>query len=350
MKYRKLGNSGLYVSEISYGTMFLGGAQFNATDSPVTEDEGKICIEKAISSGITYIDTADIYGGFGPAEEIIGRVIKPYDRSELVLASKVCIAMDSHINHKGLSRKHIFDSINGTLTRLQTDYIDIYYCHRPDWSTPLEETVRTMNELIERGEILHWATSNWPPEALERAYGIAKSLGLSPPVADQTKFNLFTRYAADRGLSYTIDGHGLGIVAYKVLSDGAFTGYYSDKRLADFNEKDLKSLTAMKRQFGKEFGEEDLRKLKSYAELAKSLDMTPSQLAYAWTLKHKFVSSAIMSTRNPNRIEENLGALEITLNKDTMKTLDELYPHDPYFPTAYNSGLYYSYRDSLEKN
>ena len=270
----------MYVSEISYGTMFFGGAQYHATDNPVSAEDGKICLEKAIEVGINYIDTADIYGAYGPAEIIVGNSIKDYERSELVIATKACLPMSKHANHRGLSRKHLFDSITDSLERLQTNYVDLFYAHRPDYSTPLDETVRTMNDLIDRGKILHWGTSNWPSADLERAFGIAEKLGLEGPVVDQSKYNLYTRGAVEQGLPYTIDGWALGIVAYKVLSDGVLTGKYDEIGFDDLDEKQLQSLTGMKRR-GSPFDNDDLLKLKQFGQIAKNLDIKPSQLAYA---------------------------------------------------------------------
>ncbi|MHA2028193.1 MAG: aldo/keto reductase [Candidatus Kariarchaeaceae archaeon] len=351
MKFRKLGTSGMYVSEISYGTMFFGGAQFQATDNPISAEEGKICLEKAIEVGINYIDTADIYGAYGPAESIVGNTIGHYERSELVIATKVCIPMSKHANHRGLSRKHIFDSIDASLKRLQTYYVDLYYCHRPDYSTSLEETVMTMNDLIDRGKILHWGTSNWPSADLERAYGIAEKLGLEGPAVDQSKYNLYTRSAVEQGLTYTIDGWDLGIVAYKVLSDGVLAGIYNDIGFDDLNEKQLQSLTGMKRR-GVPFSNDDLLKLKQFGQIASELDIKSSQLAYAWTLSNLDVSSAIMSSRNPERIEENIVAVDVVLSSDIIDQLDELFPLDTYYDKAYNATPYYKAKQYLssEKN
>lgn len=351
MKFRKLGSSGMYVSEISYGTMFFGGAQFQATDSPVSAEDGKICLQKAIEVGINYIDTADIYGAYGPAETIIGNTIHEYDRSELVVASKLCMPMSRHANHRGLGRKHIYDSIGKTLERLQTSYIDLYYCHRPDYSTPLEETVRAMNDLIDRAQILHWGTSNWPSADLERAFGIADKLGLEGPVVDQSKYNLYTRAAVEQGLSYTTDGWDLGIVAYKVLSDGVLTGMYDNVDFANLSEKQSRQLTGMKRR-NTPFDENDLSRLKEFSQIAKELDIKPSQLAYAWTLTNNDVSSAIMSSRNPERIEENIIAVDVALASEIVDQIDELFPLDTYYDKAYNSTPYYRAKQYMgsEKN
>jgi aryl-alcohol dehydrogenase-like predicted oxidoreductase len=349
MKFRKLGNSGLYVSEISYGTMFFGGAQFQATDNPVSAEEGKVCLQKAVEVGINYIDTADIYGAYGPAETIIGNTIGDYERSELVIATKACIPMSQHANHRGLSRKHLFDSIRDSLDRLKTDYVDLYYCHRPDYSTPLEETVRTMNDLIDQGKILHWGTSNWPSADLERAYGIAEKLGLEGPVVDQSKYNLYTRAAVEQGLAYTIDGWDLGIVAYKVLSDGVLAGIYDGVSFGNLSEKQLLSLERMKRR-GTSFDKEDLEKLNQFNSIATELDIKASQLAYAWTLSNPDVSSAIMSSRRPERIEENIIALDVTLSSEIILRLEELFPLDVYYDNAYNSTPYYRAKNYMRSD
>ncbi|MFX0023221.1 MAG: aldo/keto reductase [Candidatus Hermodarchaeota archaeon] len=330
MKYRKLGNSGMYISEIGFGSLFYGGAQWNATDNPVSREEALICLKKAWEGGINHIDCADIYGGFGPAEKIIGEFIKDYDRTDFVFASKVFFPMSSSSNDRGLSKKHISEAIDKTLKRMNIEYLDLYYCHRYDYSTPLEETVRAMNDLIDEGKILYWGTSNWFASQLERAWGIAKNLDLRGPVCDQAKYNLVMRFSAEYELPYTAEYTGIGIVAYKVLADGLFTSKYEGKKLEELSDRQIKSILRY-------IGDEDLKpqdskfkKILKLSQIAQELDITLAQLAYAWVLSNPLVNSALMGTRHPERIDENLGALEISLTKQILVQIDEILDNRPF--------------------
>ncbi|MFX0090394.1 MAG: aldo/keto reductase [Candidatus Hodarchaeota archaeon] len=340
MKYRKLGHTGMYVSAISFGTMFYGGAQYQATDNPVSKEDAVLCLKKAIESDINYLDCADIYGAYGNAENIIGEVIKDYERTDLVISSKVWFPMSSKVNNRGLSKKHIQESIHKTLERLNTDYLDLYYCHRYDYSTPLEETIVAMNDLIDQGKILYWGTSNWPAAQLERAYGITSKLGLRPPACDQVRYNLFLRYGLEIELPYTIEYYGLGTVVYKVLADGLLAGKYDVEKIEDLDEKAIQNLS---HRIGGEFNASTLEKMHQLLEIAKDLDLTISQLAYAWVLKNPFVSTALMSTRKPERIEENLKIIDAPLDDESYNKINSILDNEPRPPVfyLYDSHAYY---------
>lgn len=317
MKFRKLGKSGMYVSIISFGTMAYGGAQYKFTENPVSRQDGLKCLEKAVDLGINYIDCADIYGAFGEAERIIGEFIQEYDRSNFIISSKVMFPMSKNANDRGLSKKHIHESINKTLKRLKTDYLDLYYCHRYDFATPLEETVNAMNDLIEQGKILHWATSNWRAVQLERTFGITTRLGLRAPVCDQTKYNMFQRYAVEIELPYTADYHGLGIVAYRVLAEKLLTGKYNALDLEDLSVEDKKNFSS--------YMEKDpliMEKIRKLAELAQELDISLPQLVYAWTMQIPLVDTVLMSTRNPDRVEENTQSIDIKLDSEIREKIE----------------------------
>ncbi|UCE14233.1 MAG: aldo/keto reductase, partial [Candidatus Heimdallarchaeota archaeon] len=188
MKYRNVGNTGLKISEISLGSwLTYGGSE--------DKESSRKCITKAINLGINFIDIADVYAG-GKAEKIVGEIIKEenYNRKDLVISSKVFWPMSNDINDRGLSRKHIMESIEGSLGRLELDSLDIYFCHRFDRYTPLEETVHAMSDLVDQGLIHYWGTSVWPAVQLERAYWIARELGCHPPVVEQPQYHMLNRY------------------------------------------------------------------------------------------------------------------------------------------------------------
>ncbi len=350
MKYRKLGNSGMHVSEISFGSMFFGGAQYKATDDPVSKEKALICLKKATDHGINYLDCADIYGAYGPAETILGEFLKDFQRSDFVLSSKVMFPMSTNANDRGLSKKHISESIDKSLDRMKTNYLDLYYCHRYDYSTPLEETVRAMNDLIDEGKILYWGTSNWTAAQLERAFGIARCLGLRGPVCDQPKYNLMLRSSADCELKYTVEHYKLGIVAYKILADGLFTSKYIGKILEDLSEQELQSITRYIVDNESKPSQIQFEKVHRLNLIASELEITLPQLAYAWCLSNPIVSTALMSTRSPDRIEENIQAVEISLNKEVLGKIDELLENKPYGDKAYMYESFAYYEMVIEKH
>ncbi len=330
MKYRKLGNSGMYVSEIGFGSIFFGGAQWNATENPVTREEALICLKKAREKGINHFDCADIYGGFGPAEKIIGEFIKDYDRADFVLASKVFFPMSTNSNDRGLSKKHISEAIEKTLGRMNLDYLDVYYCHRYDYSTPLEETIRAMNDLIDEGKILYWGTSNWFASQLERACGIAKNLGLKGPVCDQAKYSLVMRFSGEYELPYTAEYTGIGLVAYKVLADGLLTSRYKGKKIEELSEQEIKPIMRYICDENQKPQASKFKKILKLSQITQGLDITLAQLAYAWVLSNPLVSSALMGTRYPKRIDENLEALDVSLTKEILEQIDEILDNRPF--------------------
>ncbi|MFX1570852.1 MAG: aldo/keto reductase [Promethearchaeota archaeon] len=330
MKFRKLGNSGIYISELGLGSLFYGGAQWNATDNPVSKNEAILCLEKAWEGGINHFDCADIYGGFGPAEKIIGEFIMDYDRSAFVLTSKVFFAMSVNSNDRGLGKKHISEAIDKTLSRMNIDYLDIYYCHRYDYSTPLEETVRAMNDLIDEGKILYWGTSNWFAAQLERAYGIAKDLSMRGPVCDQAKYNLLMRFSGEYELPYTAEYTGIGLIAYKVLADGLFTSKYKGKKIEDLSEQEIKPILRYIGNENQKLEPSKFEKFLKVSEIAQEMDITLAQLAYAWVLSNPLVSSALIGTRHPERIDENLMALDVSLSRNILEKIDKILDNKPY--------------------
>lgn len=352
MKYRKLGSTGAYVSSLSYGTMFFGGAQWQATPNPVTREQGLAGLKKAFDLGINYMDSADLYGAYGNAEKIIGEFIKDYERSDFFISSKTFLPMSPKPNDSGLSRKHIFESINKSLNRLGTDHIDLYYAHRYDFSTPLEETVVAMNDLIKQGKINYWGTSNWESNQLERAYGIANRLGLQGPVVDQAKYSMLQRYSAEVELLYTMDYYKLGVVGYKTLCDQLLTSYYAAKTIKDISQDEIIGIA----RFASSGSTPDekativLDKMSQLNLLAKELGLEFSQLAIAWVLQNKYISSAIMSTRNLSRIEENVKAIDIKIDSDTNQKIESILANEPFPDLSYKYAGYWHNKNLVDKS
>lgn len=328
VKYRRLGNSGLRVSEISLGSMFYGGAQYLATDNPVSKEDAIKSIKRAMELDINHLDCADIYGAYGKAEKIFGEALEGVDREEISLTSKVMMPMSRNEFDRGLNRKHMMKSIDRTLENMRTDYLDLYYAHRYDNVTPMEELIKTMNMLIENGKIRYWGTSNWSPAELERTHAYCEKHGLEGPIVDQTKYNLFMRYPTEIALPYTLEEYGMGLVPYKILAEGVFAGLYGGKSFDNMDEKEKKAVSGQLARNNAVLSQEILDSLTKFDELAKSLDVTPAQLTYAWVLRLSTVSTALMSTRNPDRIDENLGALEINLSPETIAEINQLFRHE----------------------
>ncbi|MCY3414507.1 MAG: aldo/keto reductase [Candidatus Heimdallarchaeota archaeon] len=334
MKYRLLGKTGIRVSELSLGSMGWGGAQYQYTDQPVNKEDAVNTLKKALELDINYIDCADIYGAYGNAEKIIGETLKGYEREELFISSKVMMPMSRNEFDRGLNRKHLIKSIDRTLNNFNTEYVDLYYAHRFDHTTPLENVIRTMNSLIQHGKIRYWGTSNWSPAELERTFALCERYGWEGPVVDQTRYTLLHRYSGEFALQYVMDYHGLGLVPYKILLEGLFAGAYTSKPFSELVDSEKQQLQSI---IGNNPLTEDLyNKIRRYDEIAKDLEITPAQLSYAWILQVDNVSSALMSTRKPHRVEENLEALTITLSEDTKKEINQLFPPETDAFLTYN--------------
>jgi aryl-alcohol dehydrogenase-like predicted oxidoreductase len=325
MKFRNLGKHGLKVSVISMGTMYYG--------SYIKKKAAIMCLNEAINQGINFIDCADRYGILDSelpmdqrtrAEKILGEVLKEYNRDDLVISSKVFKQLRKSVNSGGLSRKHIREGIKDSLRFLQTDYLDIYYCHRPDRSTPLEETIKAMTNLIDEGLIYYWGTSWWPPFLIERTIGVAKELGLIPPAVEEPPYHFTARFI-EVELFDIAKYHGLGITSFEALATGFYTNKYSDgipqdSRLAIIKHIPVKVI------------EERKSLLKKLLNLASSIGLPLSQLALAWVLRNPEISSTIMGASKPEQVIENAAASEIKLNKEVLKEIEQILDNKPTTP------------------
>lgn len=314
MEYRSVGNTGLQVSAISIG----GWLTFGKSVGQATSHE---ILSAAIERGVNFIDVADIYAK-GESERVVGAMLRDHRRSDLVISSKVFWPMSDNVNDRGLSRKHIFESVHASLRRLQTDYLDLYFCHRFDPNTPLEETVRAMDDLVRQGKILYWGTSMWSVEQLEMAHLIADRYNAYRPFVEQPRYNLIHR-EIESGVMPTADRLGMGLVVWSPLAQGLLTGKYNDgipegSRAAesDWLKGDLT--------------EQNIKRVKVFCKLAKEAHLKPEQLALAWLLTRPEVSSAIIGATRVEQLISNLGAAELELDGELVDKLDALFaPPEP---------------------
>lgn len=319
MKYRKLGKTGLKISELSLGAWLTYGGSLE-------QNQSKPCISKAIELGVNFIDIADIYAK-GKAEDVVGNILIDYNRNDLVISSKVFWPMSENPNDRGLSRKHIMESIEGTLDRLQTDYVDIYFCHRFDRETPLEETVKAMSDLVDQGLIHYWGTSVWTAAHLERAVGIAKANGYHPPSVEQPRYNMLDRYI-ELEVMETTTQHGMGIVVWSPLGGGLLTGKY--------NKTIPEGSRAATTQFVKrEIIPENIQKITQLQTIANELNLTTGQLALAWILRRPEISSAITGATKVEHVESNMQASGIVLENEIINRIEEILGNKPKMHPVY---------------
>ncbi len=312
MQYRRLGKSGLKVSALSLGGWTTFGDTL--TDPRLARD----IIVKAYDSGINFFDIADVYAK-GEAERLMGSILKLFPRHTLVISSKAYWPMSDDVNDRGLSRKHIMESVEKSLQRIGTDYLDLYFCHRWDDETPLEETVRAMNDLVHQGKILYWGTSEWTGAQIRQALDLCERHNLYKPQVEQPQYSLIVRRKVEEDVLPVAEGAGMGLVVWSPLASGLLTGKYddavpSDSRLARFDwlrdnwyKQDLIAAT---------------RQLKPIAE---GLGLTRAQLAIAWVLRQPGVSSAITGATKVAQLEETLKAVDVTLDAETLARIDEIF-------------------------
>lgn len=313
MHYRRLGRSGLKVSEISLGAWITFG---NQVEEKTSED----LIHAAYDQGINFFDNADIYAN-GQAETVMGRAIQGLPREALVISSKVFWPTLPGPNGRGLSRKHITESIHASLRRLGTDYVDLYFCHRYDPDTPIEEVVRTMNDLIHQGKILYWGTSEWEASQISRAFGIARQYGLVPPTMEQPQYNLFHRKRVEDEIMPLTKELGIGLTTWSPLSYGILSGKYNNG-IPEGSRASLEDMGWIRDRITPE----RIDSVRQLTSLALELDMTTAQLAIAWILRRKEVASVITGATRLEQLDENLGAAEAAekLNNDLLERIDRI--------------------------
>jgi voltage-dependent potassium channel beta subunit len=315
LEYRKLGKAGLKVSEIALGAWLTVGGSI---DEPTT----LACVKAALDSGINFFDNADIYAE-GEAERVMGKVIRELGlrRQNLVLSSKTFWPMSSDVNDRGLSRKHIFESIEGSLHRLGTDYVDMYFCHRYDADTPVEEIVRAMDDLIHQGKVLYWGTSVWSAAQIEAAVGTARALGCYLPQVEQPRYNMLDRHIEPE-IMPTCNAHGIGLTVFSPLAQGLLTGKYNDGLPEG-------SRAATSSWLDNELNEENVAKVRSLTEVAGELGLEVSQLALAWLLCRPEISAVITGATKPDHVLSNARATGVTLTTDVLERIEQILDNAP---------------------
>lgn len=320
MPYRRLGKSGLKVSVLSYGAWVTFG---NQVDDRIAD----ACMGRAYDAGINFFDNAEAYAD-GAAEEVMGRILKAKDwrRDSYLVSSKVFFGAGSRgPNQTGLSRKHVIEACEAALRRLQLDYLDLYFCHRPDPETPIEETVRAMNTLIEQGKVLYWGTSEWSAREIQEAQSVADKRNLIGPTMEQPQYNLLFRQRVEQEYAPLYDTPGgLGTTIWSPLASGFLTGKYLDG-VPDGSRLAQPQLAWLKDRFSDAALRERVRKLKN---LADEMDAPMNRLAIAWCLKNPNVSTVILGASRVEQLEDNLRSLELLeqLDPDLMERLNKLFP------------------------
>lgn len=311
MQYRRLGHAGMKVSVIS-----LGG-WINYGEGKVPENTAREVVTTAYEQGINFFDLADIYGN-GQAEEQMGAILNKYPRHTLVISTKVYWPMSEEVNDRGLSRKHIMESIDRSLRRLQTGYVDMYFCHRPDPETPILETARAMDDLIHQGKVLYWGTSEWSGEQIAEAHALCDRYGLYPPQVEQPQYSMLVRDRVEKEILAVTEPRGIGLVVFSPLAMGMLTGKY-DQGIPEDSRFAREDWAA--RRFINDANADRVRRLKSVSD---ELGVNRAQLALAWTLRQPGVSSAIIGATRPSQVIDNAGAADIQLTPEIIGWIDQI--------------------------
>ena len=314
MRYRRLGSSGLEVSEVALGSWLTLGS---SVDRKATRD----LVHAAYDLGIQFFDSADVYAN-GEAEEALGEALRGIPRPYVVIASKCFFPMSERPNDAGLSRKHVFESVEASLRRLDTDYLDLHQCHRYDPDTPLEETVRAYSDLIRQGKLLYWGVSLWSAEQITEACRIADACGGTRPISNQPQYNVFRR-GIERDVIPACEREGLGQVVFSPLAQGVLSGKYS----GGAPPAGSRGADDFRNQFMADFLKpERLAAVDALAPLAAELGLSLPQLALAWCLRHANVSSVIVGATRTSQLEDNAGAAGVALPPEAVARIDALLP------------------------
>lgn len=313
MNYRRLGRSGIKVSEISLGSWLTYG---NTTEKSVAIK----AIDTAYDLGINFFDTANTYAA-GQAETVVGEALRKYRRDSFVLASKVWGKMGDGPNDRGLSRKHIMAQIEATLRRLGMEYLDIYYCHSFDPDTYADETMRAMDDLVRQGKILYMGVSNWNAAQISEALRVCDKYLLDRIVVSQPVYNMFNRKIEDELIPYC-ESQGIGQAVYSPLAQGVLTGKYSSPK--DIPQGSRASNAGSARFIDRFLKDETLEQVEKLKVIADRQGYKLSQLALAWVLRKSNVSSAIIGASRPEQIEENIKASDIVLDDDILKEIEDI--------------------------
>lgn len=313
MEYRHVGHSGLKVSTIALGSWLTYG-------QGVDDDTAADCIHTAFDLGVNYFDTANVYQG-GVAEKVLGKALKSLPRASYVLATKAYWPVSDGPNDRGLSRKHLFEQVHQSLRRLGTDYVDIFFCHRYDKETPIEESLRALEDLVRQGKVLYPGVSEWTADQMAHALRIADARGYDRIVVDQPVYSMLKRGIESEILPLA-EREGLGLVVFSPLAQGVLTGKYrrgeapppgsraADPRLSRMVEANLNDAT--------------YDKVEALAAVAADLGVVPAQVALAWTLRHGAVSAAITGASRVEQVRTNVAAADLHLDEATLRRIEAI--------------------------
>lgn len=316
MQYRRLGDAGMKVSVVS-----LGG-WINYGEGKVPEGEARRVVETAYERGINFFDIADIYGR-GEAEKQMGAILRQYPRHTLVISTKVFWPMSDDVNDRGLSRKHIMESIDKSLDRLEMDYVDIYFCHRPDPETPIRETASVMNDLINQGKVMYWGTSEWEAHQITEAYEVCERYGWQLPKVEQPQYSMLYRERVENQILPVTRPRGIGLVPWSPLAMGMLTGKYDDGVPED-------SRFAREDWAAKRFlTDENAEKVRNLKPIADELGITRAQLALAWLLRDESVSSVITGATKVQQVEDNVKTAEVELTPEIIERIENILNPQP---------------------
>ena len=329
MEYRRLGRSGLKLGALSFGSWVTFSFQLDAA-------KAETIMSKAYDAGVNFFDNAEVYAA-GESEKIMGRVFKRsgWGRDTFTVSSKVYWGGDLP-TQRGLHRKHVHDACHAALRRLQVDYLDLFFCHRPDLETPIEETVHAMDTLIRQGKVLYWGTSEWSAQQIQQAYGIARQYGLTPPTTEQPQYNMLHRDRFEREYDGLYDEIGLGTTIWSPLASGILTNKYAGG-IPKGSRMTLPAYDWLRERMESPEGKQQIATAAALKPVADDLGCSMAQLAIAWCLKNPRVSTVILGASHVKQLDENLAALNVveSLNDEVMDRIETILDNKPKLPEQF---------------
>jgi len=310
MKYRRLGNSGLKVSEISLGSWLTYG-------KTVEDNTAEKTIHKAYELGINFFDSANVYER-GEGERVMAGALKEYPRESYVITTKAFWPMGEGPNDRGLSRKHVIEQVNASLKRMNLDYVDVFYCHRYDPETPVEETLRAIDDLVRQGKILYAGVSEWSAAQIEEAVSVADKFLLDRIVVNQPVYNMLNRYIEKEVIPVS-SKYGIGQVVFSPLAQGILTGKYKGNTIPEDSRASNEEINNFMKGM---LNENTFTKVEQLEKIAKELEITLPSLALAWILRQPNVSSALIGASRPSQVEENVKAVDIELSSEVIEKIE----------------------------
>jgi voltage-dependent potassium channel beta subunit len=314
MRTRALGQSGLRVSEVSLGSWLTLGTRVDYTETARL-------VHRAFDLGVNFFDSADVYQD-GEAEQALGKAVAEIPRHHVVLGTKCFFPMSERPNDRGLSRKHLFESVEGSLRRLGTDYLDLHQCHRADPDVPLEETVRAYEDLIRQGKILYWGVSHWSASQISESCALADRFGGYRPISNQPEYSILARDIETKILG-TSSREGLSQIVFSPLAQGALTGKYSGGKIP---ERSRANDPKRNRWMGSVLNESVLQHIDQLRPLTEQLGISMAQLALAWCLRIPDVASVIVGATRIEQLEDNVKAVGVELPPEMLSEIDALFP------------------------